>query len=227
MISRIAIASLFVILVSPMTANAQLRHRKQKDSQPSVVHLHTTTVQPVYTPVVTPVITPVFVEQVVAHTPVVSTYRPTVSYVPEPPVVSTSVAVAASPVNHIPVRTPAFVPVRQAGGQVRLTNPRDTQGTLTFTVNGTSFALNPGETRTVTLDRELVVKFDNGNSKQVAYRLTEGAYEFTVDDATGWDLVKRSSDAQAMTAALAAPRNSIPQRAPVTSLSSTDIPTLD
>ena len=242
MFHRIVLVVAVVLLVLPASAHAQLlRGRKQKDSQPTVVHLHQTTVQPVVSPIynVEPVVSyhsPVSIYQPVVHVPtVVETpiYHQHVvrmpSVVESPVVTASAVTVEPAVVNHIPVRTPKLLPVRQVTGEVRLTNPRQTEGTLNFTLNNVSYAMQPGETRSVAIDRELVIKFDNGNQKQMAYRLSDGSYEFVVSDESGWDLVKRAGEAQVSPAKqeiLAAPANAIPHRSVSTVQASSTIPTL-
>lgn len=58
-------------------------------------------------------------------------------------------------------------------------------------MDGFMFPLrHPGESQTLSLDREWIIKFDNGLRRQVNYRLQEGRYKFTVDPQSGWDLAR-------------------------------------
>lgn len=206
MFSRTVLVVAVVLLVQPISAQAQLlKHRKQKDSPAPVVHVHNTTLQPIVTPAYN-------VEPVWAYQPTVpvfqAAYQPRVhhNYVAEAPVVTASIAaIEPAPANQIPIRTPALVTTRQSSGEIRLTNPRETGGTLYFTLNDVAYAINPGESKSVRMDRDWIIKFDNGTLKQMVYRLTGGAYEFTVSETLGWDLVKPESHA--------APTNLIPHAA--------------
>lgn len=38
------------------------------------------------------------------------------------------------------------------------------------------------------MDREWTIKFENGLGRHVAYRLSEGKYNFTVSEEKGWDV---------------------------------------
>lgn len=78
-----------------------------------------------------------------------------------------------------------------------LSNPRDNGGEVSYTVNSYSYTIRPGESQTLALDRDWVIKFDNGMGKQIAYRLGEGKYEFAVSPERGWDVARRPEMAPA------------------------------
>ena len=93
-----------------------------------------------------------------------------------------------------------------SGKTMKLTNPRTTGGDLSYTLNNVRYNIRPGESQTVNMDREWIIKFDNGIGKQIAYRLQDGMYEFSVSPERGWDVGKRvEADALAPSLPSAAP----------------------
>lgn len=94
--------------------------------------------------------------------------------------------------NKIPVNGNRVVPRNRPDGKsIVLSNPKDNGGTVSYTVNTYSYTIRPGESQTLALDRDWVIKFDNGLGKQITYRLGEGRYEFAVSPESGWDVARR------------------------------------
>lgn len=109
------------------------------------------------------------------------------SYAPAPSIVSP----APYTTNRIPVPNSAMGP---RGGKFVLTNPRENDGPIQYSLNEYTYTINPGETQRVDLDRDWVIRFDNGLSRNIAYRLRQGKYEFTVSPQKGWDIALRVAD---------------------------------
>jgi hypothetical protein len=98
--------------------------------------------------------------------------RPTV--VVHPPVVVNPVVVT---------NPPACVPA-----SIRIVNPATTGTTLSYTLNGQQFGLQPGSVEQV--GTVSVIEFDRGNGLGTArYTLDGGTYTFTAGSHGGWDLV--------------------------------------
>ncbi len=116
--------------------------------------------------------------------PSVSSSTPTVVVSSPPParVVSNKVPIA-SPSNPIPGRS-------TSGGTVKLSNPLESGGSLSYSLNQHPYSIKPGESQTIKLTKEWTIKFDNGLSREVVYRLEDGQYKFTVNPQSGWDLAK-------------------------------------
>ncbi|MGN6543903.1 MAG: hypothetical protein ACTHK7_02555 [Aureliella sp.] len=114
------------------------------------------------------------------------TYVP--SYTPAPNV--------ASPAPYTTNRIP--IPAVPSGGKFVLTNPRDSGGPIQYWLNEYTYTIGPGESQTVAIDRDWVIKFDNGLNRIVSYRLQDGSYEFTVSPQTGWDVARRVAAAPAV-----------------------------
>jgi hypothetical protein len=92
-----------------------------------------------------------------------------------PPVVVRPVVVANPPV---------CVPA-----SIRIVNPATTGATLTYTLNGQQFGLQPGSMEEV--GAASVIQFDRGNGLGVVrYTLDCGTYIFTAGSNGGWDLVR-------------------------------------
>jgi hypothetical protein len=77
------------------------------------------------------------------------------------------------------------------GGKFVLTNPRENGGPIRYSLNEYSYTINPGESQTVEIDRNWVIRFENGLNRTVTYSLQEGTYDFTVSPQTGWDVARR------------------------------------
>lgn len=116
---------------------------------------------------------------------VTPSYAP--SYAPVPNIVSP----APYTTNRIPVPNSAIGP---RGGKFVLTNPRESGGAIQYSLNEYTYTINPGETQSVDLDRDWVIRFDNGLSRNMAYRMQQGTYEFTVSAQKGWDIARRVAD---------------------------------
>ncbi len=86
------------------------------------------------------------------------------------------------------------LPGSNRGGQVVIANPRDSGGSIRYSLNNFEYSINPGESQRLNLDRDWIISFDNGMNRQVKYRLADGRYEFTADQQTGWNLVKREAE---------------------------------
>ena len=124
---------------------------------------------------------------VVVRSPVVvrpyPAYRPVVvrSY-PVYPVVYREPAVVYTPAN------PAPAPI-----YVTLVNPASTGTTLSFTIRGTRYVLEPGARQELHFGGPRTIEFDRGDSFGIArYALRDGVYAFTATD-HGWAL-RRWSD---------------------------------
>jgi hypothetical protein len=147
-------------------------------------------------------------QPVLAGTTTISSPQPsTIVSSPPPGTIGSSTIVA----NKIPVAGPNQTPQGNLGTAI-ISNPRDSGGSINYTLNNQAFSINPGESQTIRLDREFVIKFDNGLSKQVVYRLENGNFEFRVSQQTGWDMVKRAADVAtpAANAIPSLPTNTIP-----------------
>jgi hypothetical protein len=89
--------------------------------------------------------------------------------------------------NKIPL-TPGAV-----GSTATISNPREIGGAIGYTLNGQAYTLRPGETQTIQLDKEIILKFENGLGKQLAYRLDAGNFQFRVSQQAGWSIVKTAN----------------------------------
>ena len=115
---------------------------------------------------------------------VAPSYMP--SYAPTPSIVSP----APYTTNRIPVPNSATI---SRGGQFVLTNPRENGGPIQYSLNEYTYTINPGESQRVDMDRDWIIKFDNGLSRNISYRMQQGNYEFTVSDRKGWDIARRAA----------------------------------
>ncbi len=118
-------------------------------------------------------------------------------------------------VNKIPVPGVNQIPGvgSQAGGGIALRNPSDSGGAIGYTLNNYSYTIKPGEIQRLQADRTWVIKFDNGLGKQITYRLESGNYDFTVNPQSGWDVGRRSVEAQN-----AAPQPDLPPSLPLNAI---------
>jgi hypothetical protein len=98
------------------------------------------------------------------------------------PVVVVRPPVVVRPV--VVVNPPACVPA-----SIRIVNPATTGATLSYTLNGQQFGLQPGSMEEV--GTASVIEFDRGNRLGIArYTLDGGTYTFTAGSNGGWDLVR-------------------------------------
>ena len=127
---------------------------------------------------------------------------------------SSSIAIPSTSTSIVSNKIPTTNGLSNAipGRSFKLTNPRETQGSIGYTLNNNRYNINPGESQTVPLDREWILKFDNGLGKQVAYKLDVGTYEFSVSPDRGWDVGLRSEQSAPapIASAPSLPSNSIP-----------------
>lgn len=218
MLVRIITGTVIVFFVQATTVNAQLFKNRRQAKQPSVVHVHHSSVNVVEPTVVYRAPTYIApVASVYNYEPIVPAYHVTPTYLSSP--VVTASAVSAAPAatitaNKVPLKTPSYVPSERSAVTIKLSNPVETEGTLHYTLNDSKYSIKPGESQELQLDRDWVIQFDNGYRKQVTYRLTEGTYEFVVDTEYGWDVVKRSNNAPVAppeSGSLAARTNVIPR----------------
>jgi hypothetical protein len=104
----------------------------------------------------------------------------------------------AVPTNDIPYKGPG----------VTLVNPKETEGTVKYTIDGHVYQMTAGQTQNLKTKANWVIEFDRGGAFGTArYTLEEGRFEFVVTK-RGWD-VHRSADPPAATTA-APPTNAIP-----------------
>lgn len=136
---------------------------------------------------------------IVSSTPIISSTS-SVSY---PSIINTAPVIRPT-VNSVPstvVRnaipgTTQVVGKPATGGSIRLSNPAQSGGPISYTLNTFSYTMRPGESQTLSLDREWVLAFDNGMGRNVRYRLDAGSYEFTVNSTAGWDVGRRAATAE-------------------------------
>lgn len=101
---------------------------------------------------------------------------------PTPPVVT----------EPAPTFTPNLLP---ATANIQVVNPPDNRIALSFTLNGQTMTLQPGQTRDLQSDRSWVIEFDRGGQFGLArYSLQPGAYVFTPSD-RGWELYHQTPPA--------------------------------
>ncbi len=98
------------------------------------------------------------------------------------PIVVVRPPVVVRPV--VVVNPPACVPT-----SICIVNPATTGVTLSYSLNGQQFALQPGSMEEV--GTASVIEFDRGNGQGIArYTLDGGTYTFTAGSNGGWDLVR-------------------------------------
>ena len=104
-------------------------------------------------------------------------------YTPSPVVVQNVV-----PSNAVPYAMP--VGVASYTGTIKIVNPNDSGGEVSYTLNGTPYSIQPGYAQTIQNDRLWTVAFGSGGAAgNVRYSLQPGTYKFKVADA-GWNLFK-------------------------------------
>lgn len=84
-------------------------------------------------------------------------------------------------VNTVPVQP------RGDGAPIRIENPADSGVTLTYSLNGHEYTIEPGHEQNLINDRNWVIEFDRGESFGTArYTLSGGIYTFTLTKG-GWE----------------------------------------
>lgn len=74
------------------------------------------------------------------------------------------------------------------GLPIKIFNPADSGTELHYLLNGTEYALRPGESQMLTNDRAWVLKFDRGGDYgSVEYALSGGQYWFELTGDHGWE----------------------------------------
>lgn len=106
---------------------------------------------------------------------------------PSTPAVSPATTIVTSP---IPAAGTANVIPAASRGTITLANPARNGGAVNYSVNTFTYSAQPGQTQTLNNDRPWTIAFDNGRGQQMKHRLDSGAYEFRVDAASGWSLVR-------------------------------------
>jgi hypothetical protein len=77
-----------------------------------------------------------------------------------------------------------------SGGPITITNPATNNVTITYTLDGTAYTIQPGYSQNLREDRAWVIQFSRGaNLEQAQYGLHSGMYSFTSTD-HGWDLYR-------------------------------------
>ncbi len=113
----------------------------------------------------------------------------------------TSQATAATPTasivaNRIPIpATGVNAPSKGGalGPDIHLRNPRDSGGSVNYSLNEFQYTINPGEAQQIPSDRRWTLRFDNGLGKSVALQLNAGSsYDFSVSQQSGWSIGPRS-----------------------------------
>ncbi|MFO1045809.1 MAG: hypothetical protein U0941_28845 [Planctomycetaceae bacterium] len=74
------------------------------------------------------------------------------------------------------------------GGTIKIVNPSDSGGEVSYTLNGNPYSIKPGHAQTIQNDRLWTVAFGSGGTTgNVRYSLQPGFYKFKVTDG-GWNL---------------------------------------
>jgi len=114
--------------------------------------------------------------------PYSSYYAPSYVYDYSYPSYPESVPQATEPA---PTFTPNPLP---AAANIQVVNPPENRVALSFTLNGQTITLQPGQTRDLQSDRSWIIEFDRGGQFGLArYSLEPGVYVFTPTD-KGWEL---------------------------------------
>ncbi len=221
MIVRTLVAAAVITGFACPQADAQLfKKRRESRQQSTVVHVHSAPVH---------YVEPIIYRQPTIVTPVINQVVYTPEYqAPLTPIASaatTTVFTSTAPtvtVNKLPLRTPAFVPAEDdTEHQLRIVNPKENAGSIRYQLNDIAYEMKPGESQTIGLDRDWVIKFDNGLEQQVMYRLNAGSYEFTVNADDGWNLIKRKL---AVAKSNTIPANRLPTQTVSKDLTSLSVP---
>ena len=76
------------------------------------------------------------------------------------------------------------------GGTIKIVNPSDSGGEVSYTLNGNPYSIKPGHAQTIQNDRLWTVAFGSGGTVgNVRYSLQPATYKFKVTDG-GWNLFK-------------------------------------
>lgn len=96
---------------------------------------------------------------------------------------STAVATSMNVVPNLPATA-------ATGGTIALEYPAGNGPTMNFSLNGTPYRIQPGQTQQVVNDRNWIVEFDRGSGNGTArYSLTDGRFKFKPTD-RGWELMR-------------------------------------
>jgi hypothetical protein len=77
-----------------------------------------------------------------------------------------------------------------SGNPIRIVNPASSRTTLSYTLNGVAYKIQPGESQDLREDRAWVIEFNRGGDfGQARYGLQTGMYSFSVTD-HGWELYR-------------------------------------
>ncbi|MEO8268066.1 MAG: hypothetical protein ABI557_00005, partial [Aureliella sp.] len=79
-----------------------------------------------------------------------------------------------------------------ASGKIVLRNPRNSGGSIHYSLNEFPYKINPGESQSIEQDRNWSLKFDNGLGQTVTYSLQPGNYEFRVSPEAGWEVAEKT-----------------------------------
>ena len=82
-----------------------------------------------------------------------------------------------------------------SGGWIKIVNPSDSGGKVSFTLNGTQDSIQPGEELEIQNDRLWTIAFGSGGSAgNIRYSLQSATYKFKVNEG-GWNLFKAQEQA--------------------------------
>jgi hypothetical protein len=74
------------------------------------------------------------------------------------------------------------------GQPIKILNPKDSGSELHYRLNGSEYAIKPGESQLLVNDRKWVLSFDRGGDFGTAeYSLSGGQYWFELTDDHGWE----------------------------------------
>lgn len=110
-------------------------------------------------------------------------------------------------------RTPT--PTRAAGdGQpIKIFNPSDSGIELHYQLNGTDYAIKPGESQLLTNDRSWVLSFDRGGDfGKAEYALSGGQYWFELTKDRGWEAYHDANVSKLATPDGAPKKNPLPKK---------------
>ena len=107
------------------------------------------------------------------------------------PIPRSSVPNSSIATNSLPLQRPA-----QPVGNIKLTCPKTAAGSLTYTLNGQAYSIQPGYSQNFRDDRAWTLEFKRGGdaSEVVRYSLKAGTYKFS-SGVTGWELVQSAASA--------------------------------
>jgi hypothetical protein len=75
-----------------------------------------------------------------------------------------------------------------SGGPIKITNPANSKAALSYTLNGLSYTIQPGQSQDIREDRSWVIEFSRGaNFGAARYGLEPGLYTFSGTE-RGWEL---------------------------------------